>query len=74
MFQVGYEYKDCSLVWIAKATRVAGHDMTLSNIGGWNLDVHHKYNYHEGKSVRQRETQTETEIWEERERDRDIRI
>ena len=22
--------------------------MTLSDIGGWNLDIQHKYNYHEG--------------------------
>ena len=36
------------MVWIAKTAKVAGHDMTLSDIGGWNLDVQHKYNYHEG--------------------------
>jgi hypothetical protein len=27
---------------------MAGHDMGLSDIGGWSLDVQHKYNFHEG--------------------------
>lgn len=22
--------------------------MSVSDIGGWNLDIHHKYNFHEG--------------------------
>jgi hypothetical protein len=23
--------------------------MSISDIGGWNLDIHHRYNFHEGK-------------------------
>ena len=47
---MGYEYRDCEqLVWQAQTARVAGHDMMgLSDIGGWSLDIQHKYNFHEG--------------------------
>jgi hypothetical protein len=45
---VGYEYRDCELVWHAQTAKVAGHDMGLSDIGGWALDLQHKYNFHEG--------------------------
>ncbi|XP_011298913.1 teneurin-m [Fopius arisanus] len=24
------------------------HDMSISEVGGWNLDIHHRYNFHEG--------------------------
>ena len=36
------------MVWNVQTTKVAGHDMTLSDIAGWNLHVQHKYNFHEG--------------------------
>ena len=36
------------MVWHVQTARLAGHDMVLSDIGGWNLDVQHKYNFHEG--------------------------
>lgn len=25
-----------------------GFDVDISDIGGWSLDVHHHYNFHEG--------------------------
>ena len=40
--KVGYEYAACSLVWHVQTAKVAGHDMVLSDIGAWNLDVQHK--------------------------------
>ena len=46
--KVGYEYSTCSLVWNVQTVKLPGHDMVLSDIGGWNLDVQHKYNFHEG--------------------------
>ena len=46
--KVGYEYSDCDLVWNIQSTKLSGHDMTSSDIDGWNLNVHHKYNYHAG--------------------------
>ncbi|KAL3212092.1 hypothetical protein MRX96_008338 [Rhipicephalus microplus] len=46
---VGYEYSNCpSIIWEVQATQVSGHDMSISEIGGWNLDIHHRYNFHEG--------------------------
>ncbi|XP_054706826.1 teneurin-m-like [Uloborus diversus] len=46
---VGYEYNSCSkIIWEVQTTQVSGHDMSVSDIGGWNLDIHHKYNFHEG--------------------------
>ncbi|XP_037506639.1 teneurin-m isoform X6 [Rhipicephalus sanguineus] len=46
---VGYEYSNCpSVIWEVQATQVSGHDMSISEIGGWNLDIHHRYNFHEG--------------------------
>ena len=46
--KVGYEYSGCPMVWSVETVKVPGHDMVLSDIGGWNLDVQHKYNFHEG--------------------------
>ncbi|KAF8782814.1 Teneurin-m like protein [Argiope bruennichi] len=46
---VGYEYSSCQhIIWEIQTTQVSGHDMSVSDIGGWNLDIHHKYNFHEG--------------------------
>ncbi|XP_023220703.1 teneurin-m-like isoform X2 [Centruroides sculpturatus] len=46
---VGYEYSTCPhVIWEVQTTQVSGHDMSISEIGGWNLDIHHQYNYHEG--------------------------
>ncbi|KAG8175100.1 hypothetical protein JTE90_024602 [Oedothorax gibbosus] len=46
---VGYEYSSChNIIWEVQSTQVSGHDMSVSDIGGWNLDIHHKYNFHEG--------------------------
>ena len=46
--KVGYEYRACAMVWDVQTVKVPGHEMVLSDIGGWNLDVQHKYNFHEG--------------------------
>ncbi|XP_028969053.1 teneurin-m [Galendromus occidentalis] len=46
---VGYEYSNCpEVLWEIQTTQVSGHDMSISEIGGWNLDIHHRYNFHEG--------------------------
>ncbi|XP_071034791.1 teneurin-m isoform X6 [Parasteatoda tepidariorum] len=46
---VGYEYGSCPhVIWEVQTTQVSGHDMSISEIGGWNLDIHHRYNFHEG--------------------------
>ncbi|XP_063702096.1 teneurin-m isoform X2 [Culicoides brevitarsis] len=47
--KVGYEYTDCKdIIWDVQTTKLSGHDMTISEVGGWNLDIHHRYNFHEG--------------------------
>ncbi|XP_067122609.1 teneurin-m-like isoform X2 [Centruroides vittatus] len=46
---VGYEYLECEKVmWTAHVTTLRGYDMDISELGGWNLDIHHRYNFHEG--------------------------
>ncbi|XP_053203899.1 teneurin-m-like isoform X2 [Panonychus citri] len=46
---VGYEYLNCQqVIWEVQTVQVAGHDMVISEVGGWNLDIHHRYNFHEG--------------------------
>jgi hypothetical protein len=44
---VGYEYVDCKhIIWSTKHVRLAGHDLSISDIGSqWNLNIHHRYNY-----------------------------
>lgn len=47
--KVGYEYTTCpDVLWEVQTTKLSGHDMSISDIGGWNLDIHHRYNFHEG--------------------------
>ena len=49
LVKVGYEYSGCSRVlWNTQSTRVAGQDLSISSIGGWDLNIHHRYNYQEG--------------------------
>ncbi|XP_031338872.1 teneurin-m isoform X6 [Photinus pyralis] len=49
MIKVGYEYSDCkNVIWDVQTTKLSGHDMSISDVGGWNLDIHHRYNFHEG--------------------------
>ena len=47
---VGYQYQGCDYIfWETRSTTVNGYDLTASHIGGWNLDIHHMYNYQEGE-------------------------
>ncbi|XP_075677439.1 teneurin transmembrane protein Ten-m isoform X1 [Dermatophagoides pteronyssinus] len=49
VIQVGYQYNNCvNIIWEMQTVQLAGHDMPISEIGGWNIDVHHRYNFHEG--------------------------
>ena len=46
---VGYEHHDCdSIIWHHSTVTLKGYDVDISNIGGWNLDIHHHYNPNEG--------------------------
>ncbi|XP_040567553.1 teneurin-m isoform X3 [Lepeophtheirus salmonis] len=46
--KVGYEYKECDLMWNIQTTKLSGHDMVGKDMGGWNFHVQHRYNYHSG--------------------------
>jgi hypothetical protein len=35
-------------VWETQTATLAGFDVDISDIGGWGLDIHHHYNFHEG--------------------------
>ncbi|XP_015786366.1 teneurin-m-like isoform X2 [Tetranychus urticae] len=46
---VGYQYESCSqVIWSTLTTSIRGFDMEISELASWNLDIHHRYNYHEG--------------------------
>ncbi|CAL4085535.1 unnamed protein product, partial [Meganyctiphanes norvegica] len=46
---VGYEHGSCSdTIWEHQTAKVAGYDLAISHIGGFNLHVHHAYNFHQG--------------------------
>ncbi|KAK6173150.1 hypothetical protein SNE40_016661 [Patella caerulea] len=46
---VGYRYENCEYIfWETRSTTLNGFDLTSSEIGGWNLDIHHTYNFQEG--------------------------
>ncbi|CAB3228851.1 unnamed protein product [Arctia plantaginis] len=49
LVKVGYQYTDCKdIIWNVQTTKLSGQDMSISDVGGWNLDIHHRYNFHEG--------------------------
>ncbi|CAL4063225.1 unnamed protein product [Meganyctiphanes norvegica] len=49
LVKVGYAYANCDqIIWDSQTTQVSGHDMSISDIGGWDLSIHHRYNFHEG--------------------------
>ncbi|BES99420.1 EGF-like domain [Nesidiocoris tenuis] len=46
---VGYEHSTCSnIVWETQTAILQGFDVDISDVGGWSLDIHHHYNFHEG--------------------------
>ncbi|KAF2364558.1 YD repeat [Trinorchestia longiramus] len=46
---VGYEYSSCdSVVWVTQTAPMHGFLMAISDVGGWNLDIHHMYNFEAG--------------------------
>ncbi|XP_055525741.1 teneurin-a isoform X2 [Wyeomyia smithii] len=46
---VGYEHSTCKdIIWETQTVKLQGFDVDISDIGGWSLDIHHHYNFHEG--------------------------
>lgn len=49
---VGYQHSTCKEpVWETQTATLQGFDVDISDIGGWGLDIHHHYNFHEGKFI-----------------------
>lgn len=47
---IGYQYSSCpKIMWEIHAATMKGFEVDTSDIGGWSLDVHHHYNFHEGE-------------------------
>lgn len=47
--KVGYEYVGCDhIMWNWQTTKLSGHEISESDVGGWYLNVQHKYNFHAG--------------------------
>nr|CAD7200938.1 unnamed protein product [Timema douglasi] len=45
---VGYQYSSCpSILWETQTAVLQGFDVDISDVGGWSLDIHHHYNFHE---------------------------
>ena len=50
---VGYQYRDCeATVWLTQTTQLAGYPVDITNIGGWNIDIHHHFDPFQGKISR----------------------
>lgn len=46
---VGYQHSSCpEPIWETQTATLQGFDVDISDIGGWGLDIHHHYNFHEG--------------------------
>ena len=46
---MGYSYEDCTdIIWDVQTTKITGQDLTVSDVGGWDVDIHHRYNPQEG--------------------------
>ncbi|XP_069941027.1 teneurin-a isoform X3 [Cherax quadricarinatus] len=49
LVSVGYEYVTCtSVLWETLTATLHGFHMDISDVGGWNLDIHHMYNFEAG--------------------------
>ncbi|XP_048511845.1 teneurin-a isoform X2 [Athalia rosae] len=46
---IGYQHSSCqAVVWETQTATLQGFDVDISDVGGWGLDIHHHYNFHEG--------------------------
>lgn len=46
---VGYQHSTCrQIIWETQTATLTGFDVNISELGGWGLDIHHHYNFHEG--------------------------
>ena len=36
------------VIWNVQTTKISGQDLTVSDVGGWDINIHHRYNPQEG--------------------------
>jgi teneurin len=42
---IGYEGKNCKdIIWVYQVVKMKGRDVPVSDVGAWDLSVHHRYN------------------------------
>jgi len=47
--KVGYEFADCAhTLWTTQSAQLAGHETADNDLGGWELERRHRYNFHAG--------------------------
>ncbi len=50
---VGYLYAGCSeTLWDVSEVKISGYKLSISDIGGWNLDIHHHFDVLNGTTRR----------------------
>lgn len=50
---VGYVYHRCpNPIWTVQKVKLSGHRSSISDLGGWNLNIHHKYDSLNGKFLK----------------------
>lgn len=49
IISIGYQHSTCqNIVWETQTALLQGYNVDISDVGGWSLDIHHHYNFHEG--------------------------
>ena len=47
--KVGFLYHNCfHTIWDTQTTQILGQHLDASSIGGWDFNIHHRYNYQDG--------------------------
>lgn len=42
--RIGYVYTDCArTIWDVQTTKILGQNLVVSNIGGWDFHIHHRW-------------------------------
>ena len=49
----GYQYRECeAIVWETQTMSLPGYPVDITNIGGWNIDIHHHFDPFQGNISR----------------------
>ena len=46
---IGYQFSECAhIYWEDSVVKINGYDLNPSEIGSWNIDIHHRLNVQQG--------------------------